>query len=154
MQMELVDFIVVPITIILSGIAGSMITLNYIRAHSIPKAKVDNTLANGNFTDTLHPLVKEIYELFVDDKTINNFKEEYYGIVINEIKWWSDVFETHRNIMGTSTKPKSEKQIVKWLQHPHSDSAAYKMWGNGVCLNNVIFVLAGIVWAYKGGENG
>ena len=64
----------------------------------------------------------------------------------DEIKWWSDVFETHRHIMGTSTKPKSEKQIVKWLQHPHSDSAEYKMWGNGVCLNNVIFVLMGIVY--------
>ncbi len=45
-----------------------------------------------------------------------------------EILWWSDVFETHRKIMGTSTKPKSRKQIVKWVQSPRSDSAEYKMW--------------------------
>lgn len=87
--MELVDFIVVvPIIIILSGLTGSMITLNYIRSHSIPEAKVDNTLANGNFTNTLHPLVKEIYELFVDDKTVDNFKERCYNIYIGEIAWW------------------------------------------------------------------
>lgn len=63
-----------------------------------------------------------------------------------DIHWWSEVFETHRKIVGTSTKPKSEKQIIKWLQNPHSDSAEYKMWGNGVALPNVCFVLAGIVY--------
>lgn len=63
-----------------------------------------------------------------------------------EIKWWMEVFETYRHIMGTSSKPKTEKQIVKWLQHPHSDSAEYKMWGNGVALPNVVFVLSGIVY--------
>lgn len=64
-----------------------------------------------------------------------------------EIKWWSEVFETHRKILGTSSKPKTEKQIIKWLKDPHSDSAEYKMWGNGISLPVVVFVLAGIVWA-------
>ena len=32
------------------------------------------------------------------------------------------------------------------LGAPHSDAAEYKMWGNGVALPNVFFVLAGIVW--------
>ena len=50
-------------------------------------------------------------------------------------------------MMGTSSKPKSESQIIKWLKDPHSDSAEYKMWGNGVALPNVFFVLSGIVWA-------
>jgi len=68
-----------------------------------------------------------------------------------EILWWSDVFETHRKIMGTSTKPKSRKQIVKWLQSPRSDSAEYKMWGNGVALPCVCFVLAGIADLARGG---
>lgn len=62
-----------------------------------------------------------------------------------EILWWSDVFETHRKIMGTSSKSKSRKQIVKWLQNPRSDSAGYKMWGNGVALPCVCFALRGIV---------
>ncbi len=63
-----------------------------------------------------------------------------------DIAFWRDVFETHRKAMGTSKKPKSDKQIVKWLKNPHSDSAEYKLWGNGVCVNIVEFVLAGIVY--------
>lgn len=63
-----------------------------------------------------------------------------------DIAYWSEVFETHRKIMGTSTKPKTEKQIIKWLKYPYSDAAEYKMWGNGVALPNVCFVLAGIVY--------
>ena len=63
-----------------------------------------------------------------------------------DIAYWSEIFETHRKIMGTSKKPKTEKQIIKWLKDPYSDAAEYKMWGNGVALPNVCFVLAGIVY--------
>lgn len=63
-----------------------------------------------------------------------------------ELDWWEDVFETHRKVVGKSKKPKSRKQIFKWLQAPYSDSAEYKMWGNGVALPNVCFVLSGIVY--------
>ena len=65
---------------------------------------------------------------------------------IEDIHYWYDVFETHRRIMGSSTKPKSLKQITKWLRDPHSDAAEYKMWGNGVALPCVVFVLSGIVY--------
>ena len=63
-----------------------------------------------------------------------------------ELAFWREVFETHQRIAGTSTKPKTDKQIIKWLKNPHSDSAEYKMWGNGVALPNVYFVLSGIVY--------
>lgn len=65
---------------------------------------------------------------------------------IEDIRYWYDVFETHRRIVGSSTKPKSLKQIAKWLRDPHSDAAEYKMWGNGVALPCVVFVLSGIVY--------
>ena len=65
---------------------------------------------------------------------------------MDDIRYWYDVFETHRRIVGNSTKPKTLKQIRKWLTDPHSDAAEYKMWGNGVALPCVIFVLSGIVW--------
>lgn len=61
-----------------------------------------------------------------------------------EMDFWRDVFETHRKIVTGAKKPKTDKQIIKWLKNPHSDSAEYKMWGNGVALPNVIFVLSGI----------
>ena len=64
----------------------------------------------------------------------------------DDLRYWYDVFETHRRIVGGSSKPKSLKQIAKWLRDPHSDAAEYKMWGNGVALPCVVFVLSGIVW--------
>ena len=62
----------------------------------------------------------------------------------DDISFWTEVFDTYAKINGK--KPRSRNQIVKWLKNPHTDSAEYKMWGNGVCLNNVIFVMAGIVY--------
>ena len=64
----------------------------------------------------------------------------------DELAFWREVFETHRKIMGTSKKPKTDRQILKWLKDPHSDSAEYRMWGNGIALPNAYFVLAGIVY--------
>jgi len=64
----------------------------------------------------------------------------------DELAFWREVFETHRKVMGTSKKPKTDRQILKWLKDPHSDSAEYRMWGNGIALPNAYFVLAGIVY--------
>lgn len=66
----------------------------------------------------------------------------------DELAFWTDVFETYRKAITKATKPRSEKQIRKWLYSPHTDSAEYKMWGNGVALPNVCFVLAGIKYFY------
>ena len=63
-----------------------------------------------------------------------------------DLAFWREVFETRRRIAGTSKKPKTDKQIIKWLKNPHSDSAEYKMWGNGIYLGNAYFVLSGIVY--------
>ena len=68
-----------------------------------------------------------------------------------EIGFWTEVWETHRKVMGTSKKPKTEKQIRKWLADPYSDSAEYKLWGNGIALPCAYFVLAGIAWAAQCG---
>ena len=69
-----------------------------------------------------------------------------------DIEFWKEVFETHKKALGKNTKPKTDNQIRKWLKNPHSDSAEYKMWGNGVALPNVVFVLSGIAY-YAGKEN-
>ena len=63
-----------------------------------------------------------------------------------EIEFWREVFETHRLVTGSAAKPKTRVQIVKWLKDPHADSAEYKLWGNGVALPCVCFVIAGIVY--------
>ena len=69
-----------------------------------------------------------------------------------EVYFWHKVFKTYSEVTGC--KMKSDKQVAKWLKDPYSDSAEYKMWGNGVALPCVWFVLCGIVWyAQSGGDN-
>jgi len=74
-----------------------------------------------------------------DDIGIENPTEE-------QINWWQNVFETYNKAVGKTCKPKSRKQIEKWLKNPYSDSAAYKMWGNGIASSNALFVLVGIAY--------
>ena len=74
-----------------------------------------------------------------DDIGIENPTEE-------QIRWWQNIFETYNKAVGKTCKPKSRKQLEKWLKDPYSDSAAYKMWGNGIFLGNAWFVLAGIAY--------
>lgn len=74
-----------------------------------------------------------------DDIGIKNPTEE-------QVTWWQNVFETYNKAVGKTCKPKSRKQIEKWLKNPYSDSAAYKMWGNGIAACNAWFVLAGIAY--------
>jgi DNA (cytosine-5)-methyltransferase 1 len=62
-----------------------------------------------------------------------------------DVKFWTEVWNTYATVIG-GCKPKTEKQVRKWLEHPHSDAAEYKLWGNGVALPCVFFVLAGIVY--------
>ena len=62
----------------------------------------------------------------------------------DEVNFWEEVWETHRQLISKNKRPKTRKQIVKWLSQPHSDTAEYKMWGNGVALPCVIYVLTGI----------
>ena len=64
-----------------------------------------------------------------------------------EIAFWMEVWETWRQITNPKGKPKTEKQIRKWLADPYTDSAEYKLWGNGVSEPVVFFVLSGIAWA-------
>jgi len=66
---------------------------------------------------------------------------------MDDLRTWYNIFETHRKVAGNSSKAKTLKQISKWLKDPHSDSAEYKMWGNGVALPCVYFVLSGIVFS-------
>ena len=71
----------------------------------------------------------------------------------DELAFWAEGWEPHRKVMGTSKKPKTEKQIRKWLTDPHSDSAEYRLWGNGLSLPITFFVLSGVVWANNQGSS-
>lgn len=64
-----------------------------------------------------------------------------------DIEHWRGVFSDFAKATGKSPRPKSDGWLRKWLKDPRSDSAEYKMWGNGVALPCVEYVLNGIRWA-------
>jgi DNA (cytosine-5)-methyltransferase 1 len=56
--------------------------------------------------------------------------------------FWEQVRKTHAEINGKKYKP--VKDIKKWYDKLHTDSAEYKMWGNGIALPNAEYVIHGI----------
>ena len=64
-----------------------------------------------------------------------------------EIVFWTQVFEEYCRALDGKTKPKTRKQIIKWLISPGKDSEEYRAFGNSVAVPCVFFVLAGIAWA-------
>lgn len=70
-----------------------------------------------------------------------------------EINHWRQVFRTHMEAMGEDKKEKTDNQIRKWLKDPESDSAKYKMWGNGIALPCAMFVMEGIALALEEESN-
>ena len=71
---------------------------------------------------------------------------------LGEIERWREIFTEYGAAIGKNIKRKTDKQIIKWLKNPHSDSAEYKLWGNGVCLNIVVMTMFGIKWAANKGS--
>lgn len=58
--------------------------------------------------------------------------------------FWQEVRATYAAINGKTYKPVSKRQMVKWYNKLHTDSAEYKMWGNGVALPGVRIPLHGM----------
>ena len=61
-----------------------------------------------------------------------------------EAAFWEDVRRTHAEIAGKTYKPFATRAaLVKWYNGLHTDSAEYKMWGNGVALPCAYNVVSG-----------
>ena len=101
-----------------------------------------------SFTDLIEYIVRRLTPLecsrlqgfpdwWTDDLEINKPSED-------DLKFWREVFETHRKIVTGSKKPKTDKQIIKWLKESHNDGAEYKLWGNGIALPCFLYVVEGI----------
>ena len=121
--------------------------------HTIAETELANTLVATDYKDP--PMINDAEYIvrrltptecarlqgfpdwWCDDLGIDDPTEE-------DMEFWRDVFETHRRLVTRAKKPKTDKQIIKWLKDPHSDSAEYRLWGNGVALPCVIYIMNGI----------
>ena len=61
-----------------------------------------------------------------------------------EYRFWLDVRNTHAAINGKAVKDYTPKQMLTWYNKLHTDSAEYKMWGNGIALPCALYVMQGI----------
>lgn len=68
----------------------------------------------------------------------------------DELAFWHGVRDTCAAISGKPPKKYSASALTKWYNALHTDSAEYKMWGNGIALPCAAFVLAGIAEKLEG----
>ena len=62
-----------------------------------------------------------------------------------EATFWEDVRKTHAAINGTRYKPfVKREQLIRWYNRLHTDSAEYKLYGNGIALPCAVYVLRGL----------
>lgn len=69
-----------------------------------------------------------------------------------EYRFWLEVRNTHAAINGREEKEYTVKQMLTWYNKLYTDSAEYKMWGNGIALPPALYCMQGIVDALNAGE--
>ena len=71
----------------------------------------------------------------IDQK--DSFTEEEY-------QFWLEVRNTHAAINGKAVKAYTMPQMLTWYNKLHTDSAEYKMWGNGIALPPALYCMRGM----------
>ena len=61
-----------------------------------------------------------------------------------EFAFWQAVRNTYARINSKATKSYTSSALLKWYNKLHTDSAEYKMWGNGIALPCAKFIMEGI----------
>jgi DNA (cytosine-5)-methyltransferase 1 len=61
-----------------------------------------------------------------------------------DYQFWTECRKVKATIDGKKFQPKTKEQTIKWYNKLHTDSAEYKMWGNGIALPCASYVLSGI----------
>ena len=61
-----------------------------------------------------------------------------------EYRFWLNVRNTHAAINGKPQKGYTKAQMLTWYNKLHTDSAEYKMYGNGIALPCALYVMQGI----------
>lgn len=70
-----------------------------------------------------------------------DYKEDFTD---EEYSFWLNVRNTMAQINGKAVKEYTKDQMLKWYNKLHTDSAEYKMWGNGIALPCALYVMQGI----------
>ena len=69
-----------------------------------------------------------------------------------EFHFWTEVRNTHAAINGKAVKEYTKAQMLTWYNKLWTDSAEYKMWGNGIALPTALYTMQGIADALHSEE--
>lgn len=70
--------------------------------------------------------------------------EHKAGMSEEEAAFWENVRRTRAEVGGKPYRPCANRAaLLKWYNKLHTDSAEYRMWGNGIALPNAYFVISG-----------
>ena len=78
--------------------------------------------------------------------------EKKEDLTEEEYRFWLEVRNTHAAINGKQVKEHTKAQMLTWYNKLHTDSAEYKMWGNGIALPTALYCMQGIAEAMKEGR--
>ena len=116
-------------------------TVNTIDRHAVAYA------INGK-AETYHYIVRRITP--TECARLQGFPDNWGHIIHKEdftdeeYSFWLEVRNTHASINGKTTKEYTKQQMLTWYNKLHTDSAEYKMWGNGIALPTALYVMQGI----------
>jgi DNA (cytosine-5)-methyltransferase 1 len=79
--------------------------------------------------------------------------EQKDSLTDEEYQFWHEARNTHARINGKKVQDYTEKQMLTWYNKLYTDSAEYKMWGNGIALPPALYCLQGIVEALNKPED-
>lgn len=79
--------------------------------------------------------------------------EPKINLTDEEYAFWLEVRNTHAAINGKKVQDYTKKQMLTWYNKLQTDSAEYKMWGNGIALPPAVYCMQGMVDALKAEED-
>ena len=86
---------------------------------------------------------------FPDAWGIPDHKDDFSA---EEYDFWITVRNTYAEINERNRKLYTKEQMLSWYNKLHTDSAEYKMWGNGIALPCALYVMQGIQYVLNGGD--
>lgn len=118
---------------------------------------------NGGFSTNCNQIVRTQYIVRrltpIECARLQGFAD-CWGIPVQkesftDAEWcfWSGVRNTHAAINGRAVKSYTKAQMLSWYNKLHTDSAEYKMWGNGIALPPALYCMQGITDVLARGED-
>jgi DNA (cytosine-5)-methyltransferase 1 len=83
---------------------------------------------------------------FPDEWAHPDKKDEFTD---EEYEFWLNVRNNHAEINGKPVKSYTRDQMLGWYNKLHTDSAEYKLWGNGIALPCALYFMQGIADAME-----